>query len=250
MATTENAAVRPADTQEVLQPSSKESIVVEAPKQQAEPSTEQSDAEKYRLLSDKLGNQLGETRKELKALRDQMEQMNTLQQVPEARPTFEQDPEAFIQMAVRDAIGQGVAPTLEVLQSDLVMRKGEAFDQKLSETYPDWKETANSEDFANWVQANEARMQMYKIADQNYDTESAAELIKRFRQDSAQAEKDKQGAIAAAGLVSGGGDTGGARMYAASEVKRMMNDDPESYRRWLANDGMKAYQEGRVDQSR
>ncbi len=226
----------------------REPILVEAPQEKpAEPKpTEQPD---YTKTIDRMGNELGELRKQNAELMAQLTNMQA-PNVEAEKVSFESDPEGFIKQAVADALGQTVAPQLQVLESDLLGRKAEKFDEKLSTVYPDWKETAEQPDFAEWIKASPARAQMFQIADQNFDVDSAAELIKRYKQDQAERKAGEQGALAAAGIVESGGDSGGATVYAASEIMRMKQNDPAEYNRWLAGDGMKAYQEGRVDQNR
>lgn len=248
MATTEGAQQRPSNVQEVLTSSQRESIVVDAPANKPEADAK-ADKPDYVKTIDKMGNELGELRKQNRDLMAKLDTMQIPQREEAAPVSFEEQPEQFIQQSIQQALASQLGPQLQVLQSDLLERKSASFDKKLSESYPDWKETAKGDDFADWVKASPARVQMYKLADANFDVDSATELLKRFRQDQAEAKTNEQGALNAAGLVSGGGETGGARVYAASEIKKMINDDPDRYRQWLAGDGMRAYQEGRVDQN-
>ena len=243
MATTNAEQQQP----EVIEPR-RESIIVDAPHEK-EGAKAEAPAD-YTKTIDKMGNELGELRKQNREL---MQALQGLQQGSQAEPekfSYEDNPTEFIQQAIGTAIEERLGPKLQVLESDLHQRRATTFDEKLSQTYPDWKETAQTEDFANWVKASPARTQMYVIADQNFDVDSATELMKRFRQDQAEAQKNQKGAIDAAGMVEGGGDSSGVKVYAASEVKHMMETDPEAYRRWLSTEGMAAYNDGRVDQNR
>ena len=246
MATTEQAAVAGQD--DGLAPTvENNSILIEPPKQ-AEPEQAKPEFDPQKVI-DRMGNELGELRKELRDANRRLAEMQAPSQEVE-QVSFEDSPQQFIEQTIQRTLEANLAPKLQVLESDLLQRQSVKFDEKLSQTYPDWKETVKGDDFADWVQASPARLQMYQIADKNFDVESAAELLKRYKQDSAEAEANKQGAIGAAGLVRGGGDTGGARTYAASEIASMIQSDPEGYRRFMAGDGMKAYQEGRVDMNR
>ena len=246
MATTEQAAVAGQD--DGLAPTvENNSIIIEPPKQ-AEPEQAKPEFDPQKVI-DRMGNELGELRKELRDANRRLAEMQAPSQEVE-QVSFEDSPQQFIEQTIQRTLEANLAPKLQVLESDLLHRQSVKFDEKLSQTYPDWKETVKGDDFADWVQASPARLQMYQIADKNFDVESAAELLKRYKQDSAEAEANKQGAIGAAGLVRGGGDTGGARTYAASEIASMIQSDPEGYRRFMAGDGMKAYQEGRVDMNR
>lgn len=241
MATTEAAEKKP----EILEP--RKSIVVDAPLEK-EPE-KPSEAPDYTKVIDRMGNELGDLRKQNRELQQMLQQM---QAPKEEAPTYslDENPQEFIQQAVGQAIDERLGPKLQVLESDLNQRRGAAFDEKVARTYPDWKETVGDESFAEWVKASPARTQMYMIADQNFDVDSAVELIKRFRQDQAEAKQSESGAIQAAGMVDGGGDSGGAKVFAASEIKHLMETDPEAYRRWLSSEGMAAYRDGRVDQNR
>ena len=228
-----------------------DSIIIDTPPPaEAKQDTQSDGARQAQLLADRLGNELGQARKELKELRAQVEQ-STFQvpQVPEP-VSYDEDPQKFIQQSIDDALKAHLGPKLQMLESDLLQRKSVTFDERLSETYPDWKESVNSEDFANWVKQSQARIQMYQIADQNFDVDSAHELLKRFKQDQAEAASNKQGALNAAGVVENGGDSGGARVYAASEIRKLIETDPQEYQRWMAGEGMAAYRDGRVDPNR
>lgn len=244
MATTEAATDQaPADVVEA-----RPSIVVDPPQQQAEQVADA--APNYVKTIDKMGNELGELRKQNRELQQLIQKMNAPQAESPTPVSFDSDPAAFVAQAVGQAIDERLGPQLQVLESDLHERRGAEFDRKVSEQYPDWKETAQSDDFVAWVKASQGRSQMYMIADKHFDSDSAVELLKRFKADQAEADESKTGAINAAGMVDGGGSADGVKVYAASEVKHMMETDPEAYRRWLAGDGMNAYRDGRVDQNR
>lgn len=255
MATTE-AAEQPNPGQSddaVLAPIQNRGILVDAPVDKAPDDGKGQEADTTQATIDRMGNELGEARKAVKELTAQIEAMRQGQAAANAPEpvSYEDDPAGYIQQAIDSALEHKLGPKLQVLESDLLVRQSEKFDQKVKEAYPDWQETAKMPEFADWVKASPARIQMYQIADRNFDVESTVELIKRFRQDQAEAQANQAGAINAAGLVEGGGNTdSGGRVYAASEIKRMINDDPEGYQRWLSTDGMRAYSEGRVDQNR
>jgi len=248
MATTEQAAVAGQD--DGLAPTTENnSVLIEAPKQPEPEAERSSESVDFQKLSDRLGNELGEARKQLREMSQRLAEIQAPQREVE-QVTFQDDPEQFIQQTIQQTLESTLAPKLQVLESDLLQRQSVKFDESLSQTYPDWKETVKGDSFAEWVQQSPARLQMYQIADKQFDVPSAAELLKRYKQDVADAEATKQGALGAAGLVQGGGDTGGARVYAASEIAKMVENNPEEYRRWMAGDGIAAYREGRVDQSR
>ena len=250
MGTTEQGATNmaPEAVNEVVS-TERNSVVVETPKQQ-EAQPEQSPADKQQATIDRMGNELGEARRLIKEMSAQLAEYAKPQAQEVEQVTFEDNPQQFIEQTIQRTLESSLAPKLQVLENDLLNRQSVKFDEALSQTYPDWQDTVKASEFADWVQANPARMQMYRIADQEFDVQSAVELIKRYKDDLATSEANKQGAIGAAGLVQTGGDTGGARVYAASEISAMLRSDPEAYRRWMSGDGMKAYQEGRVDSSR
>lgn len=253
MATTEgNAAasdaMAPDGLNEVVS-TERNSVVIEAPKP-ADPGPVESEADKMRATIDRMGNELGEARRLLKEQSEQLAALATPKAPEEAPVSFEDNPQAFIEQTIQRTLEANLAPKLQVLESDLLNRQSVKFDELLSETYPNWRETIQEDTFASWVKASPARAQMYRTADSQFDVDSAVELLRMYKRDQAEAESAKAGAIGAAGLVEASGDTGGARTYAASEISRMVTDDPEGYRRFMAGDGMKAYQEGRVDRNR
>lgn len=248
MATTEPMAAPAPKPTETAQP--RPTIVVDPPKPAEKTPEQPSDSAALQKLVDKMGNELGELRRENRQLIDQVQQLGKPAEPAMPAATFEDDPKQFIKEAVGHAIQEQLGPQLQVLNSDLNERRGQTFDKAVSEVYPDWKETIAHDDFANWIKQSNARVQMYMIADKQFDSATAIELLKRFRSDQAEAQQNEAGALNAAGMVEGGGEAGGVQVYAASEIKALMERDPQAYKRWLASEGMQAYAEGRVDQNR
>lgn len=244
--TDQGAAMAPDSVNEVVS-TERNSVVIETPKQ-AEPEQEKSEFDPQKVI-DRMGNELGELRKELRSANQRLSEFQA--PTPEVeRVSFEDNPQQFIEQTIQRTLESTLAPKLQVLESDLLNRQSVKFDESVSESYPDWKETIKADEFAEWVQASPARLQMYQIADKQFDVSSAVELLKRYKQDVAESQATKKGAIGAAGLVRSSGDSGGARVYAASEIQKMIENSPEDYRRWMAGDGMAAYRDGRVDPSR
>lgn len=249
MGTTEQGATNmaPEAVNEVVS-TDRNSVVVETPKQ-AEPAAEQKQEFDPQKTIDRMGNELGELRKELREANARLTQMQAPAQDVE-QVTFDENPQQFIEQTIQRTLESTLAPKLQVLENDLLNRQSVKFDEALSETHGDWKETVKSDQFADWVKASPARLHLYQLADSTFDVSSAHELLNRFKDDLRESDANKQGAIGAAGLVQNSGDAGGARVYAASEIQRMIENNPDEYRKWMAGEGMAAYREGRVDTNR
>jgi len=224
-----------------------EEILVNPPAEKPAKS-EEDETPDYQKVADKLGNEVGELRKELKNAYARMEEFTLAQNQPEPEPqvSYEEDPGRFIQQAIDKVLEERLGPQLQVLNSDLQRRVSGEFESEMNESQPGWQDVVNSDDFGNWLKVNPAMTTLVEKAARQFDVSSATEVVKRFKQDQELESKNRMGAFNAAAMSSGGSGEGAARIYAASEIQRMKSTDPEGYRLWLAGDGYTAYSEGRV----
>lgn len=124
---------------------------------------------------------------------------------------------------------------------------------QLQSKHPDMKTIVTNEGFQNWVKASKIRTQLFLLADQQYDYDSADELFSLWKErqqvvnQTAQAEKaGRKAAVQAANTGSGRG-TGevSKKVYRRSDIIKLMETDPERYEA-LSDEIFRAYQEGRV----
>ena len=124
---------------------------------------------------------------------------------------------------------------------------------QLQSKHPDMKSIVTNEGFQNWVKASKIRTQLFLLADQQYDYDSADELISLWKDrqqvvtQTAQAEKaGRKAAVQAANTGSGRG-TGevSKKVYRRSDIIKLMETDPERYEA-LSDEIFEAYRSGRV----
>lgn len=124
---------------------------------------------------------------------------------------------------------------------------------KLQSKHPDMQTIVNNESFQNWVKASKIRTQLFLLADQQYDYDSADELFSLWKDrqqvvtQTAQAEKAGRKAAVQAANTGGGRGTGevSKKVYRRSDIIKLMETDPERYEA-LSDEIFRAYQEGRV----
>lgn len=124
---------------------------------------------------------------------------------------------------------------------------------KLQSKHPDMQTIVNNESFQNWVKASKIRTQLFLLADQQYDYDSADELFSLWKErqqvvtQTAQAEKaGRKAAVQAANTGSGrGSGEVSKKVYRRSDIIKLMETDPERYEA-LSDEIFRAYQEGRV----
>lgn len=124
---------------------------------------------------------------------------------------------------------------------------------QLQSKHPDMGTIVTNEGFQNWVKASKIRTQLFLLADQQYDYDSADELLSLWKDrqqivtQTAQAEKaGRKAAVQAANTGSGRG-TGevSKKVYRRSDIRTLMINDPERYEA-LADEILEAYRTGRV----
>lgn len=219
-------------------------LLVEPAKQPEQPKPEPVD---YQKVADKLGNELGELRAQNRELLSKLENIENPPPPVEPVPSFQEDPEAFIRRTVQDAITTSVAPNLDRLTEYQTVQQNREFQAELVKMHDDAPSVVSSEEFQNWVKASPARVRQYEFAN-SYDLDSANELLTRYKQDMARQKQDQTAMLGAAHTL-GGGNSGmdsGKKTFKASDIQRLMQDNPDEYQRWLRTEGHLAYREGRV----
>jgi len=160
---------------------------------------------------------------------------------------FFEDPKTAVQKAVAQH------PDVLAAKQAAVQFKAMQTQQKLAATHPDLAEVVKDGEFIEWVKASPLRLNMYAMADANYDFDAANELLSTFKQirtAKTQQTQDagkqvlKQNLKAVAVDVSGTGESS-KKVYRRADLIRLRMTDPDRYAA-LEGEIMSAYAEGRV----
>jgi len=191
--------------------------------------------------------EVGEVRK----LADQLIKQNLNKEQPVAKQETEidffEDPKTAVQKAVEthpDIIAaREAAKQFKLMQTQ----------QMLQQKHPDYAEVIGDGEFQEWVKASPIRLNMFTIADKQYDFEAADELLSTFKQ--IRSVKTQQTAemgqkvlkqnLKAAAVDVGGTGESSAKVYRRADLIRLKMTDPDRYEQ-LQPEIMKAYAEGRV----
>ncbi len=205
-------------------------------------------------LMGKQSQEVGELRKAFDAMvQDSIVSRKTESQTapePEVSDVdFFTDPKAAVANAVAND------PTLKHARTVAAeMAKKEAM-ASLRSAHPDMKEVLGNAQFQEWVGASKIRTQLYQSADQNYDYDSANELISLWKeraevvQKTAAIEKQAQKQeIKKASTGSSRSNPSGQttrKVYRRADIRELMTRDPKRYEA-MQDEILKAYAEGRV----
>ena len=131
---------------------------------------------------------------------------------------------------------------------------------RLKETFPDFQQTVQDPDFAEWVKASPVRLRLYAAADAEFDYDSAAELLTSWSYvkpkakepaaapaPTAELKAAQKAAVKAATVDVGGSAVGNtsSKIYRRADLIRLQIENPDRYYQ-LQEEIMAAYAEGRV----
>lgn len=154
------------------------------------------------------------------------------------------------------ALEQALAKHPKIKEAETVsqqMRQAQAL-ADLQSKHPDYQEVLGDEAFGKWVSGSKIRLQLFKQADSQYDTEAADELLslwKERKQYTSQAVSNERTArkeqvkAASTGAVSGSGEAPSKKIYRRADLIKLMQTDPDRYMS-MADEITKAYAEKRV----
>lgn len=192
--------------------------------------------------------EVGEVRK----LADQLlkQQLSAKQPEPTQEETeldFFEDPKKAVQKAVETH-----PDVLAAKQAALQMRQLQT-QAALAKKHPDFADVVRDPEFADWVKASPMRLNMYALADAQYDFNAADELISTYKQIRSSKTKevaDTGKAVRQAGMKAAAVDVGGTgesskKVYRRADLIRLKMTDPARYEA-LQPEIMAAYAEGRV----
>ena len=204
-------------------------------------------------LMGKQSQEVGELRKAFDSMvQDSIVTRNEAQSAPEPEVEdidFFTDPKAAIARAVASD------PTLQharVVTAEMAKKEALA---SLQTSHPDMREVLSDSKFQEWVGASKIRTQLYQSADQNYDYESANELISLWKERAqvvkqtaavekqAQKQEIKKAATGSSRSNPSGQTT--RKTYRRRDIIELMQKDPARYEA-MQPEIMKAYAEGRV----
>ena len=166
---------------------------------------------------------------------------------PEVELDFFEDPKLAVQRAVSNhpdvLAAKQAASQMRQLQTQAMLAK----------KHPDFADVVRDGDFQEWVKASPLRLNMFAMADSQYDFTAADELISTFKQirgakqtqvtDTAKQTRDAQMKTAMVNTA-GTGETS-KKVYRRADLIRLRLENPDRYDA-LQDEIMKAYSEGRV----
>ena len=123
----------------------------------------------------------------------------------------------------------------------------------LNKKHPDFADIVRDGEFIEWVKASPMRLNIYAMADANYDFNAADELLSTFKQirtSKTQQTTEAGNAVRKQNLKAAGVDVGGTgesskKVYRRADLIRLRMQDPDRYEA-LQPEIMAAYSEGRV----
>jgi len=194
-----------------------------------------------RRLADELIKRELNTKKEPAAVEDEID--------------FFEDPDKAVNKKIdsHPAIQQAKQQALEMKQMQTINR--------LQQEFPDFQQTVNDPDFAEWVKASPVRVNLYTAAHNAFDYDSASELLSNWKyvkptkassateptESLQEVTKAQRSAVKAAtvdvGSTAGSGPT--SKIYRRIDLIRLNLEDPDRYEA-LQPEIMQAYRDGRV----
>lgn len=161
---------------------------------------------------------------------------------------FYDNPDKAVERKVRKILGEHLAP----VTTELSDARRERALNRVTSKHSDWQDVVFDEGFQSWVKASTARQRMYDDAQNNYDADSAIELLdtyKLVKGQSQEAVETVQRTRARqrkdATLEVGGTGESSRKLYRRADLIRLRIQDPERYAA-MQDEIMSAYHEGRV----
>ena len=239
------------DNSEPLDTSSKEEAVDDLPEKYRNKSLKDIIAmhQESEKLIGKQGNEVGELRRTVDDfIKTQTSRNLKTDEEPElSDDDFYSDP---IQ-ATKRAIDEH--PAIKDAKQQAMAMKQAAVQNQIASKYPNFREIATSDEFGDWVKASKVRLELYSRAQDQYDFDSADELLSTWieRQeytkkvtDTSKLDREQQFKSADMG-TSGATESTSKKKYRRSDIIKLMQTDPDRYDS-MAPEIMQAYRENRV----
>ena len=180
-------------------------------------------------------------------LKQQLSQKQVQPPVVENEIDFFEDPQSAIRKAVTNH-----PDVLAAKQASQQLRQIQT-QAMLNKKHPDFADVVRDGEFIDWVKASPMRLNIYAMADANYDFNAADELITTFKQirtSKTQQTTDAGNAVRKQNLSAAAVDVGGTgesskKVYRRADLIRLRMTDPNRYES-LEPEIRAAYAEGRV----
>jgi predicted RNA-binding protein YlqC (UPF0109 family) len=144
-------------------------------------------------------------------------------------------------------------PAIKEAKQAAMQVKREQVLSKLASEFPNFMEVVSSKPFEEWVKGSRIRTELAVRAENQFDYESARELLTTWQErqqiaqqaaDTSKLDRDVQLKAASVG-TNNSQESVSKKMYRRSDIIKLIQTDPDKYEA-LAPDIIKAYQEGRV----
>jgi hypothetical protein len=144
-------------------------------------------------------------------------------------------------------------PAIQDAKQQALVMKQATVQNQIASKYPNFREIATSEEFGKWVNGSKVRVELYNRAQNDFDFDSADELLSTWieRQeytkkvtDTSKLDREQQLKSADMG-TSGATESTSKKKYRRSDIIKLMQTDPDRYDS-MANEIMIAYRENRV----
>ena len=180
-------------------------------------------------------------------LKQQLSQKQAQPPVVENEVDFFEDPKLAVQKAVANhpdvLAAKQASQQLKQIQTQAMLNK----------KHPDFATVVGDPEFQEWVRSSPMRLNIYAMADANYDFNAADELISTFKQirtSKTQQTTDAGNVVRKQNLTAAAVDVGGTgesskKVYRRADLIRLRMTDPARYEA-LQPEIMAAYAEGRV----
>lgn len=158
------------------------------------------------------------------------------------------DPKAYVRKEIES---NPDLAEVKKLNSEL---KQQNFMNKLNTEFPEHVDLVNNQEFVDWVSGSNVRQNLYRRAANEFDWESAEELLSTWRKisnvttqvkETQKADTKNQRKAASTGSANSTGEQRSRKIYRRSDIINLMRTDPERYSQ-LADEILQAYSEGRV----
>jgi len=192
--------------------------------------------------------EVGEVRKLAdELLKQQLSSKQVQPPVVENEVDFFEDPQSAIRKAVTNH------PDVLAAKQATMQLKQIQTQAMLNKKHPDFADVVRDGEFIEWVKASPMRLNIYAMADANYDFNAADELITTFKQirtSKTQQTTDAGNAVRKQNLSAASVDVGGTgesskKTYRRADLIRLRMTDPNRYEA-LEPEIRTAYAEGRV----
>jgi hypothetical protein len=196
----------------------------------------------------KQAQELGDARKLADRLVQRELDSKTVAPAPQVDNTVEFDYDNPI-----ESINKLVEQKLRPVSDKLTKTDAYQAQQELSSKHPDYQSLVQSDEFNEWVNSSNVRVDLYSRANNNLDIEAASELLDTFKALHPQAKEtskeDKAGKIQerVADMSTESGSSGqvSTKIFKRKEIINLRTNNPTKY--WeMADEIRQAYADGRV----